>query len=79
MAKKAKGVRMIVTLECTEQKGSGIPRNESVHHLQEQAQHAGKARAHEVQQVHAQAHPASRDQVGHHPMSQRPPASGGFF
>ena len=25
MAKKAKGVRMIVTLECTEQRGSGIP------------------------------------------------------
>jgi large subunit ribosomal protein L33 len=25
MAKKAKGARMIVTLECTEQKDSGIP------------------------------------------------------
>jgi large subunit ribosomal protein L33 len=25
MAKKAKGGRMIVTIECTEQKGSGVP------------------------------------------------------
>jgi large subunit ribosomal protein L33 len=25
MAKKAKGARMVITLECTEQKGSGVP------------------------------------------------------
>ncbi len=25
MAKKAKGVRMVITLECTEQKESGVP------------------------------------------------------